>query len=34
VETRRASYDIERAQDKMRRVGLPEDLIARLAQGR
>jgi len=34
VETRRASYDIERAQEKMRRAGLPEYLIARLAVGR
>jgi len=34
VETRRVSYDIARAQDKMRRSQLPEYLIARLADGR
>lgn len=34
VETRRLSYDIHRAQDKMRGAGLPEYLIGRLVAGR
>jgi predicted phosphodiesterase len=34
VETRRVSYDLERAQEKMRRAGLPDYLIARLGSGR
>jgi diadenosine tetraphosphatase ApaH/serine/threonine PP2A family protein phosphatase len=34
VETRRVPYDVERAQQKMERAGLPESLAARLARGR
>ena len=34
VEARRAAYDVERAQDKMRAAGLPPYLAERLARGR
>ncbi len=34
VEVRRVGYDVERAQEKMQRVHLPEHLIVRLAEGR